>query len=263
MQNLYGTLAVRPTLLTRRGADGGFGQRSEAEKITNPAVLAFALHDTRPVYWSLAHSLTGVQVADTEKVRERGFGHMATTRRIASDLGGAFATSSRDRIDRVAAIAMIRTSRGKGLTSSRVRRLLAGHPDAEVRQYLASRPSAPGMCEFQEILACDSDRSVRSALARCQGFVCATALTELALDEESGVRACVADREGLPALVWRLLARDPASSVRLRVAHNPHAPSDVLRILCSDESAQVRHVAQDHPYVPSDGRVEAALRVGQ
>jgi hypothetical protein len=159
-------------------------------------------------------------------------------------------------VDRATAIAMIQVSRHAG-GGSGLRSILTRHRDEHVRIHLAGL-TAPG--RYQDILARDPRRSVRSALARSSGPVRSTALVELALDEESGVRGALADREALPAVVWNLLVRDSSVPVRLRLARNPNAPANVVRALCADPSARVRKVAVRHPRASAAGMVEAALR---
>lgn len=162
-------------------------------------------------------------------------------------------------VDRATAIAMIEIA-DKGLRGAvPVRVILARHPDVHVRLHLAEHPAVRLAGAFQDILARDRHRSVRSALARSDGRVGATVLVELALDEEVGVRSALADRSDLPALVWDLLARDESVPVRLRLARNPTVPVRVLRLLCADPSAQVRKAACAQPFSPLSGRVEAAL----
>lgn len=182
--------------------------------------------------------------------------------RLVSGIVSLAAGGMLGRLDRFTAIAMIRSGDLGVVRKFGAPGLLVRHPDVHVRQYLASRGATPHSCKYQEVLAADSAKVVRSTLARCAGFVCPSTLTELALDDEVAVRLAVAGREDLPVLVWDLLARDVSPTVRARVAANAAVPDQVLRLLCSDEASPVREMAMHHPRVSADGQVEVALRGG-
>lgn len=183
---------------------------------------------------------------------------LPTSARIAPDMVRAVGVVALRRCDYLTAALMIRGTSTR-LRSRHLLGLMARHPISAVRQYLALRPATPRTCHYQETLALDPDRSVRLSLARCSGYVCGIALTELSVDEDSSVRSAVAQRKDLSGVHWATLMRDPSEPVRMHLARNPHAPQWVVRRLCADASPRVRHSAQGHPHASLDGRVEAAL----
>jgi len=182
--------------------------------------------------------------------------------RLVSDVAFVAAEGLVDYLDRFTAITMVRAGSLGFLRKFGAHGILVGHPNVHVRQYLASQHSTPHSCRYQEVLALDKEKVVRSTLARCEGFVCHSTLTELALDDEVSVRLAVAERRDLPTLVWRLLAKDKSPVVRARLAANSAIPDEVLRLLCSDEASPVRVAAMKHPRVSEDGQVEIALLRG-
>lgn len=183
---------------------------------------------------------------------------LPTSARIAPDMARAVGAVTLRRCDYLTAALMIRGTSTR-LRSRHLLRRLACHPMSAVRQYLALRPATSRTCGYQETLAVDPDRLVRLSLARCAGYVCGVALTELSVDEDSSVRAAVAQRKDLSDVLWATLVKDPSEPVRMHLARNPQAPEWALRRLCADSSPRVRHSAQGHPHASLDGRVEAAL----
>ena len=179
--------------------------------------------------------------------------------RILPDIAAIIGGSAWDMADRGASVLMVRLGSTRYPSDTLLERL-ARHRQPAVRQYLAQYPARPGHCRYQEVLASDPDRRVRSSLARCEGYVCGSALTELALDPEVSVRAALAHRKDLPLVAWGILARDPSETVRLRAAKNSDGAPSALRLLCSDPVATVRSAVQANPATPLDGRVEVVLR---
>lgn len=99
------------------------------------------------------------------------------------------------------------------VTESKIRRLrmLAEHPNAKIRESVASSYHTP--LDVAERLARDPDEGVRSCLARNETTSC-DLLRELAHDESETVRGWVAVNFFVPADVMDELAGDASETVR-------------------------------------------------
>jgi hypothetical protein len=113
-------------------------------------------------------------------------------------------------------------------------------------QALASAVHLP--ISVQRLLAVDSDRSVREALAGSP-FTDPDLLRTLARERhrwllfEACVRAAVAANPKAPEEVLTALAKDEDSLVKLAVARNPQTPPETLKALSADQEHWVRSSA--------------------
>lgn len=99
------------------------------------------------------------------------------------------------------------------MTESKIRRLrlLALSPNPQIRESVASNPSAP-----------------------------ADLLAALSRDADEGVRGCIARNTAVPAAILRILVQDDSPTVRGWIAVSATAPEDVIDSLAGDDSKIVR-----------------------
>ncbi|MFB6581690.1 hypothetical protein ACFCYC_30530 [Streptomyces sp. NPDC056402] len=168
-----------------------------------------------------------------------------------------------------AAIALIDEGRGHPEWP----RLLAAHPDAEIRRKLASCPGLPP--DVVDLLAADPDGDVVEEVARwtespvtarlarhpdprvriAVAFNPTTSLEAvlaLAEDPELPLQWALSERTDLPQALYARLAADPNDGVRAAYARNPGVGQELIRVLAADPEIQVRRAVAEHPHVPLD-----------
>lgn len=103
------------------------------------------------------------------------------------------------------------------VTESKIRRLrlLATHPNAKIRESVASSYNTPA--DLFEVLSQDANEGVRACVARNEAAPC-DVLRELAGDESATVRGWVAVNYFVPTDTMEQLASDPDETVRGLVA---------------------------------------------
>ncbi|MFF3087020.1 hypothetical protein ACFVRB_18505 [Streptomyces nojiriensis] len=152
-------------------------------------------------------------------------------------------------------------------------RLLAAHPDSEIRWKLASCPGLPP--DVVDLLAADPDVEVVKEVAlwtdspvtarlalhpdpQVRLAVSANpstpleAVLALAEDPELPLQWAISERTDLPQPLYARLAADPHPGVRATYAHNPGIGQDLIRVLAADPEIQVRRAVAEHPHVPLD-----------
>ncbi|MER7582940.1 hypothetical protein [Kitasatospora sp. NPDC097691] len=136
---------------------------------------------------------------------------------------------------------------------------LAGHPEAEVRRWVAANPAAPP--ELLTALLADEVRVRRQAAGNPATPGAAAARH---LDDHLPVRQQLSEHPGLPAEAYHRLAEDPTPWVRGNLAENPGIDLPLMHRLADDDGYDVRRRLAHHPAVPLDllDRLAVAVRIG-
>jgi hypothetical protein len=130
----------------------------------------------------------------------------------------------------------------------RISSALQAHPNAKVRNHLATREDLS--VELVEKLANDPDSDVRTKAA-AKPNIAADTLRRLAADAALTPRLAAARSQRLPEDAIRSLASDSDVLVRIHVATRAKLPIDVIERLIEDDDARVRQTLVRRSELPS------------
>ncbi|MFD7783200.1 hypothetical protein ACFV4Q_08945 [Streptomyces nojiriensis] len=152
-------------------------------------------------------------------------------------------------------------------------RLLAAHPDSEIRWKLASCPGLPP--DVVDLLAADPDVEVVKEVAlwtdspvtarlalhpdpQVRLAVSANpstpleAVLALAEDPELPLQWALSERTDLPQPLYVRLVAEAHPGLRASYASNPGIGQELIRVLAADPEIRVRRAVAEHPHVPLD-----------
>ncbi|MEU9045452.1 MULTISPECIES: hypothetical protein [unclassified Kitasatospora] len=137
---------------------------------------------------------------------------------------------------------------------------LAGHPEAEVRRWVAANEAAPP--ELLTALLADDDDRVRGQAAGNPATPGAAAARHV--DDHLSVRCQLSEHPGLSAETYHRLAEDPTPWIRGNLAENPGIDLPLMHRLATDDGYDVRRRLAFHPRIPLDllERLAVAVRIG-
>lgn len=128
-------------------------------------------------------------------------------------------------------------------------KILATHPDEQVRALAARNPRLPPT--LHNMLIKDRSDHVVAGLAAAK-LLPEDLQTQLLRHSFDRVRLNLAKRPDLTATAFRQLADDPSDDVRLQIAANPETPTEILRHLATDTAVGSRRALAIRDDLPRD-----------